>query len=251
MKLKGSVAVVTGVSHDNGIGAAVCRKFAEAGADIFFTQWEANGDWVESFQEELIQNHGIKCQHLSIDLSDADAPFTILDAATDKLGTPTILVNNAAHSTQDGYLKLDAETLDNHYAVNMRATFLLCVEFARKFRNQNKQSGRIINMTSGQDLGPMIGELAYVSTKGAVSSFTQSLSAEVAPLGITVNAVNPGPTDTGWMTDEIKTHLEDKFLAGRMGMPVDAARLIAFLASEDAAWITGQIINSEGGFLRN
>lgn len=72
----------------------------------------------------------------------------------------------------------------------------------------------------------------------------------MAALGITVNAINPGPTDTGWMTDEIKNHLTSKFLLGRIGLPEDAARLVSFLASEEAQWITGQIINSEGGFFR-
>lgn len=165
------------------------------------------------------------------------------------MSIPTILVNNAAYSANDGYMKLDAKTLDDHYAVNMRATFLLSVEFARRLKQQ-KLKGRIINMTSGQALGPMPGELAYAATKGAISTFTLSLSAELAPLGITVNAINPGPTDTGWMTDEIKDHLERKFLSGRIGLPEDAARLVSFLASEEAQWVTGQIINSEGGFLR-
>jgi 3-oxoacyl-[acyl-carrier protein] reductase len=92
-------------------------------------------------------------------------------------------VNNAAHSTSDGYLELDANILDQHYAVNMRSTFLLCAEFARLFKKSQLQSGRIINLTSGQELGPMPGELAYVATKGAISAFTKSLSVEVAPLG--------------------------------------------------------------------
>lgn len=96
----------------------------------------------------------------------------------------------------------------------------------------------------------MPGELAYVATKGAISAFTLSLSAEIAPLGITMNAVNPGPTDTGWMTEEIKQQLLPKFLLGRVGVPEDAARLVAFLASDEAEWITGQVIHSEGGFFR-
>ncbi|WP_243297527.1 SDR family oxidoreductase [Bacillus litorisediminis] len=138
-----------------------------------------------------------------------------------------------------------------HYAVNMRSTFLLSVEFARLFEKSTLETGRIINMTSGQELGPMPGELAYAATKGAISAFTRSLSAELAPLGITVNAVNPGPTDSTWMTDEIREHLLPKFPMGRIGLPEDVARLIAFLASDDANWITGQIIHSEGGFIRS
>lgn len=125
------------------------------------------------------------------------------------------------------------------------------MEFARRFRASGKSAGRIINLTSGQEQGAMPGNLAYVATKGAISAFTLSLSAELAHLGITVNAVNPGPTDSNWMTDEIRDYLKSKFLMGRIGLPEDVARVIAFLASEEARWITGQVIHSEGGFLRS
>jgi 3-oxoacyl-[acyl-carrier protein] reductase len=110
-----------------------------------------------------------------------------------------------------------------------------------------KNGGRIINLTSGQSVAPMPGELAYAATKGAIEAFTVSLSAELAPYGITVNAVDPGATDSGWMTEEIKQELLPRFPMGRIGQPEDAARLIAFLASDEAAWITGQVIHSRGG----
>ena len=157
-------------------------------------------------------------------------------------------MNNAAYSTRDGFERLDAQTLDAHYAVNLRATALLCAGFAR--RHAGGPGGRIVNLTSGQSLGPMTGELAYAATKGAVEALTVTLAAEVGHRGITVNAVNPGPTDTGWMTEELERELAPKFALGRLGEPEDAARLVAFLASEEAAWITGQVIHSEGGFLR-
>ncbi|MCM3693712.1 SDR family oxidoreductase [Neobacillus niacini] len=249
-KLNGHVALVTGVSHENGIGAAICNKIAAEGVDIFFTHWGSNTDWVKKF-ECSIRDYGVRCGNLEVDLADSSSSYKLLDAVAAEIGSPTILVNNAAYSSRDGYMNLDAKTLDDHYAVNMRATFLLSVEFARRFSQSQKAMGRIINLTSGQALGPMAGELAYASTKGAISAFTLSLSAEVAPLGITVNAVNPGPTDTGWMNEEIKQAILPKFPSGRIGLPEDAARLVAFLASEEAAWITGQIFNSEGGFLRS
>ncbi|WP_425445384.1 SDR family oxidoreductase [Virgibacillus phasianinus] len=250
MILQRKVAIVTGVSHTDGIGAAVCRKLAADGNSIFFTYWQADSGFVESFQQE-IRTSGVECVGAEFDLSEAKVPYQLLDNVQKQLGIPAILVNNAAYSTMDGYQELDAETLDAHYAVNMRATFLLCVEFARRVETSGCFEGRIINMTSGQAEGPMVDELAYGATKAAISGFTLSLSAEIAPLGITVNAVNPGPTDTGWMTEEIKQELSGKFRMGRMGLPTDAARLIGFLASDDAAWITGQVINSEGGFLRS
>src|SRR6516164_10507357 len=105
----------------------------------------------------------------------ADVPNRILDEVEVKLGLPSILVNNAAYSTRDGFEALDAATLDAHYAVNMRGTFLLTVEFARRL--SGKSGGRIINLTSGQSVTPMPGELAYVATKGAIEAFTISLSA--------------------------------------------------------------------------
>jgi 3-oxoacyl-[acyl-carrier protein] reductase len=140
---------------------------------------------------------------------------------------------------------LTSDMLDRHYLVNVRAPIMLSVEFAKVFQKQ--RGGRIIMMTSGQSLGPMPGEIAYVATKGAIEAFV----IEVAEKGITVNAVNPGPTDTGWMDEEIKQQLLPKFPFGRIGTPHDAARLIRFLASEEAEWITGQVIHSEGGFIRN
>ncbi|MFD1337442.1 SDR family oxidoreductase [Oceanobacillus iheyensis] len=250
MKITKQIAVVTGVSHGDGIGAATCRKLAEQGNSIFFTHYQSKDDWVHAFQEE-IKYKGVACESMEVDLSEIHSYKNILNTVTSKIGMPSILVNNAAHSTRDGYKKLTPEIIDKHYQVNMRQTMMLSVAFARQFKPEDpNQKGRIINLTSGQFQGPMIDELAYVATKGAISAFTLSLSAEVAHLGITVNAVNPGPTDTGWMNGELKKELESKFLSGRVGQPMDAAKLIAFLAGEDAAWITGQVINSEGAFLR-
>jgi 3-oxoacyl-[acyl-carrier protein] reductase len=252
--LHGRIAIVTGASREKGIGAAVCRALAAEGADIFFTHWRAfdsmlpqgiDEDGPARLQNEL-QELGVRCVSLEIDLSKIDAPERILDEAELRLGSPSILINNAAYSTRDGLEALDAATLDAHYAVNMRGTLLLTVEFARRF--SGKYGGRIINLTSGQSITPMPGELAYAATKGAIEAFTISLSAELSSHGITVNAVDPGATDSGWMTEEIRQELLPRFPMGRIGQPEDAARLIAFLASDEAAWITGQVIHSRGGF---
>lgn len=249
------LALVTGASRSGGIGAASCRALAQAGIDIFFTYWspyDSKMPWgVEEdepgqLQKEL-QAMGIRCEHLMLDLSGVDAPQRIMDTVEERLGTPSILVNNATHDDTDApFDQLDAPTLDAYYAVNIRGTILLSVEFARRFSLPS--GGRIINLTSGQGRGAMPGKLAYIATKGAVDAFTITLAVEVAPRGITVNAVDPGPTDTGWMTEEVKRELLPRFPMGRLGQPEDAVRLIAFLASEDAGWVTGQIIRSTGGF---
>lgn len=250
------IAIVTGASRRNGIGAATCLALAKANCDIAFTHWQRydlNFPWgakpedVEQLEAEIAEI-GVRVKAIEIDLSLPESPFQLLDIVQDKLGTPTILVNNAAYSTQDGYVNLNADELDAHYAVNVRGMALLSAEFARRW--PGGLGGRIINMTSGQGQGPMPTELAYAASKGAVEAFTVSLAAGVAPKGITVNAVNPGPTDTGWIDDELRAALNPLFPFGRLGMPEDAARLIAFLASEEGGWITGQVINSEGGFVR-
>jgi 3-oxoacyl-[acyl-carrier protein] reductase len=249
------VAIVTGASRSGGIGAAVCLELAQAGMDILFTHWipyDAKMAWgaeddAPAYLQTQIRAMGVRCEHLQVDLSSPDAPQRIMDAVEAQLGPASILINNATHDDTDApFDQLDAPTLDAYYAVNIRGTMLLTVEFARRFIMPS--GGRVVNLTSGQGRGAMPGKLAYVATKGAIEAFTTTLAVEVAPRGITVNAVDPGPTDTGWMTEEVKAAILLRFPMGRIGQPEDAARLIAFLASEDAGWVTGQVIRSTGGF---
>lgn len=258
--LAGQVAIVTGASRREGIGAAICMALARAGADVFFTHWQSYDAQTTglldrdgpAILEEAIERQGVRAGGMRVDLSEPDAPARVIETAAEWLGPATILINNATHSTDSTWETLDAETLDAHYAVNLRATALLCVEFARRLPDsaQRAGAGRIINLSSGQFRGPMPSELAYAATKGAIDALTISLSLALAPRGITVNAVNPGPTDTGWMNEDLKNLLLPRFPMGRIGEPGDAARLVAFLASPDARWITGQVLHSEGGFSR-
>jgi 3-oxoacyl-[acyl-carrier protein] reductase len=250
--LTNKIALVTGASRNIGIGAAIARELAAGGADLFITYYRPYDSTVgvaaqpteaEALLAELRQM-GVRAEGLELDLSEADAPQRLFDAVEARLGPVDILVNNAAHSEHDGIDRLDAALLDRHYRLNVRGMALLCAEFVRRFRGE---WGRIINISSGQGVGPMPGELAYAATKGAVEAFTVSLSAEVGPRGITVNAVDPGATDTGWMTPELKADLGAAAALGRVGEPLDAARLVRFLASAEAGFITGQVIHSRGG----
>lgn len=253
------IAIVTGASRRGAIGAAICRALAEAGFDVAFTHWrgydrELGSGLDEGGPDALAADvavFGRRALPVELDLSAPDCAGRLFDLVERGLGSATVLVNNAAHSTRDDVLTLDAAALDAHHAVNVRATALLSVEFARRWRaREGGAGGRIVNLTSGQSQGPMPGELAYAASKGAVEAFTVSLAAGVAPFGITANAVNPGPTDSGWMSPEIQAELLPRFPFGRIGRPDDVARLVAFLAGPDAAWITGQILHSEGGFTR-
>lgn len=254
--LTNHVAIVTGATRRIGIGAAICRALAAAGADIYFTSWpryESSMPWgmEEDEPEELLdqlRDLGVRAEMGEFDLNQPDVAPQLLDAATQAIGPPTILVNNAAHSTNDGWEALDAGTLDVHYAVNLRATALLSVEFARRFGQPS--GGRIINLTTGIALAPMPTELAYASTKAGIEAFTRSVAPDLMERGITINAVDPGPTDSGWISDELQKVLEPRFPTGGAGQPADVARLVVFLASDEARWITGQIIHSDGGFRR-
>ncbi len=253
--LEGKTAIVTGASRLNGIGAAVCLQLAKKGANIFFTTWSTYDKNVhtgnhQSDRDQLVEEIlklGVKAVYEEVDLSAPNHIPLLFEKAEQKLGPPSILVNNACFSKNHKWEDTTSEVLDSHYEINVRATTLLSVEFAKRFTGEK---GSIIHLTSGQSKGPMTGELAYAATKGAIDALTVTLAAEIGHKGITVNAVNPGPTDTGWMTEDIQNVLLPKFPLGRTGKPEDAARLIAFLASPEAEWITGQIIHSEGGFLR-
>ncbi len=254
----GRIAIVTGASRSRGIGAAICRALSQLNIDIFFTYWSAHdkslyGQEEEGARELLteLRETGVLCECAEVDLSHPEAAKRIMDMVEKRLGPPSILVNNAAHDDTDApFDKLTAEMLDTYYAVNMRGTMLLSVEFARRFAKPMGKGGRIINLTSGQGVAAMPGKIPYIATKGAIEAFTVTLAAEVAPLGITVNAVDPGPTNTGWMDaePERKKALLEHAPFGRVGEPEDAARLIAFLVSDDGEWITGQILHSRGGF---
>ena len=191
------IALVTGAGRDREIGSAVCRALAARGHDVAFTVPPGGG--APTLAEEL-SSAGAAVAVLEADLAEPGAPAAVLDAAAARLGAvPAVLVNNAAHSVNGGYASMDARTLDDHYAVNVRAPVLLSCELAR--RHPAGSLGRIVCLVSGQSLGPMLGELAYATTKGALETFVGQLAPEVMPLGITVNAVNPGVTDTGWIGD--------------------------------------------------
>ncbi len=186
-------------------------------------------------------------KHLQLDLAEAGAPDRLAGAAAAALGPLGILVCNHARSGGDGPLgALDAAMLDAHWAVNTRSAILLAQAFAA--RHDRRPGGRIIFMTSGQDLRPMPGEVAYAAAKGALASVTRTLADQLAGEAITVNTVNPGPVNTGYAPPEVHESVRRRFPRGRWADPDDPARLIAWLATDEAAWVTGQVINTEGGF---
>jgi 3-oxoacyl-[acyl-carrier protein] reductase len=258
--LRGRVALVTGVSRRAGIGYAIARRLAALGAGLFLHHYaphDRDQPWgadpggsdavVGGVADALTE--GAAVHHLGLDLGTPDAPARLVDAAKEAFGHVDILVCNHARSGGDGALgTLDAAMLDAHWAVNTRSVILLAQAFAAQ--HDGRPGGRVIFMTSGQHLGPMRDEVAYATAKGALAAITPTLADHLADQAITLNTVNPGPVDTGYAPPDVLEDVRRHFPAGRWGAPDDPARLIAWLVTDDAAWITGQVINSEGGFRR-
>jgi len=261
LPLRGRVAMVTGVSRRAGIGYAIARRLAALGASLFLHHyaphdrdqpWGADPGGLEAVLSgvtEALADDGARVTHQEADLTDPAAPSALIDAAAAAFGHLDILVCNHARSGDDGPLgTLTAAMLDAHWAANTRSSILLAQEFVA--RHDGRPGGRIVLMTSGQDLGPMTPEVAYAASKGALASITRTLADQLADQAITLNAVNPGPVDTGYATPEAHEAVRRRFPQGRWGTPDDPARLIAWLVTDEAAWITGQVINTEGGFRR-
>ena len=239
--LAGRSALVTGASRRAGIGFAVARRLLELGATVTVHTWppyDAGGI------EPLLAELGA-VGHVSADFADPAAAARVAAAAQAHGGRLDIVVANHALGEMGRLGETSAAQLDAHFQVNVRGSVLLAQELAA--RHDGSPGGRLILMTSGQHLGTMAEELAYAISKGALREATLSLADELIGRGITVNTVNPGPTDTGYLAEEDP---RPSMPLGRWGSPQDAARLIGWLCTDEAAWVTGQVINSEGGFRR-
>jgi 3-oxoacyl-[acyl-carrier protein] reductase len=256
LRLSDRVALVTGVSRRSGIGFAIAQRLLADGASVLVHSWaphDADQAWGADPEgvDALVAALGPRerVEHLALDFADADAPARAVQAAVERFGALDVLVANHARSSQQSLEELTAAELDAGWAVNARASLLLVQAFAAA-HDDGRPGGRVVLFTSGQHLAPMAAELPYAVSKGAIHQMTRSLADHLADRGITVNCVNPGPTDTGWATPELDDIVRRAMPFGRWGTPADVAHLVGFLVSDDGAWITGQVIDSEGGFRR-
>ncbi len=264
--LTGRTALVTGASRRRGIGAAIARRLAAAGASVVIHHHRPHdeaqpwgGDDLEAVLEQIrpLLGPGAGLYEVAGDLSQPDTPSQVVQRAQELAGPLDIVVCNHAASGMDGpLLEQTVEQLDHHWAVDARSVLLITQAFAR-LHDPTRPGARVVWMTSGQQLGPLPGEIAYGSAKAALAGITQTVADELADLGIGLNTVNPGPVNSGYLDPGMgfdETTLESirhRFPGGRIGEPDDPARLIAWLVSDEAAWVIGQVISTEGGFRRH
>ncbi|WP_369165007.1 SDR family oxidoreductase [Streptomyces sp. AFD10] len=244
-------------------------------------EWGAEPGAAASIADELT-SAGARTAAIEADLTDPDAPARIFDEAEERLGGQvTALILSHAESVDSGLLDTTVEAFDRHFAVNARATWLLIREYGLRFRGGRADApgadsygtgadapteasghatadsgarpgphsaprppkGRIVALTSDHT----VGNLPYGASKGALDRITLAAAHELAHLGVTANVVNPGPVDTGWMTDDLRAALIQGTPLGRLGTPRDTAHLVDFLCSPEGQWINGQLLKSNGG----
>jgi 3-oxoacyl-[acyl-carrier protein] reductase len=264
--LQNHVALVTGANH--GIGAATARLLSACGAAVVVSYLRIP-DPGDAAVPELYRHHraldasrvltaidaqGGRAKALEADLADSETPARLFDTAEERFGPVDILINNATGWVADTFsavpagrfghsqVRVSAETIDQQFAVDARASALLIAEFARRHAARGATWGRIVGLTSGGPAG-FPNEVSYGAAKAALESYTMSAAFELAPLGITANVVHPPVTDTGWVTEDVRRHVDERPDLIHIARPEDVAEVIAYLVSDQARLITANRIH--------
>ena len=245
LPLEGKIALVTGAAR--GIGRAICLELAARGADVV-----AAGRLLETCEETAaaVRALGRNAVAVALDVSDAASIETGAAAALKAFGRIDILVNNAGITRDTLLLRMTEEDWDTVLDTNLKGAFLLTKAVVRDMLRQ--RSGSIVNISSIVGLIGQAGQCNYAASKAGLIAFTKSAAREFAPRGIRVNAVAPGFIQTR-MTDALPEATREQMLSmiplKRFGAPEDIAKTVAFLASDDAAYVTGQVLSVNGGMM--
>ena len=241
-------ALVTGVGRLVGIAAGIAQRLADDGWDVGLSYWrpyDADQAWMSADDEpeqlaDDLRRRGAAVALLPGDLASPTEPDRLIAAGSAALGPLRGLVLSHAESRDSAILDTPVESFDRHMAVNARASWQLIAAFAR----QAPDGGSIVALTSDHTAW----NLPYGASKGALDRIVLAAARELGASGIRANAVNPGPIDTGWMDDTIRSEVARRQPTGRIGTPADVARLVSFLLSDEGSWTTGQVIHTDGGY---
>ena len=248
MELEGKVSLVTGASR--GIGKAIALKLANLGSKVAvnYVAIEAGNKVDADDLVESITHNGGEAMAVEADMRDSEAVKAMVEQVIDKWGKLDILVNNAGINRDTLLLRMSDDAWDDVIGTNLRGAYL-CTKFAVRYM-MKQQWGRIISISSVVGRVGNVGQSNYAASKGGIIAFTKSVAREIGSRNITVNAVAPGFIVTE-MTDKLPPERRDGMLAmiplQRLGQPEDVAELVAFLASERAGYITGQVVTIDGG----
>lgn len=244
MRFENKTAVVTGGSR--GIGLAIATKLAKEGANIAILYVGDENEGIKA-KEELSQ-YGTKVEQYFCDVSDFNASKEVVDKVIEEFGGIDILVNNAGITRDKLVLNMDEKDFDAVIGVNLKGTFNMIKHTYKHF--MKKRYGRIVSTSSVVGIMGNAGQANYSASKAGIIGMTKSVAKELAGRGVTVNAVAPGyiGTDmTNALSDKVKDAMKAQIPAKRIGTPEDVANVVAFLCSDDAAYVTGEVIKVDGG----
>ena len=242
-------ALITGVGRRRGIGAGIAAGLVVDGWDLALSFWGPYDDrlgmeWQPDDPDLLaaeLRSLGRRIELIPADLEDPAAAEALVHRAAVQLGPLDAIVMSHCESVSSGILDTSVESFDRHYAVNVRATWLLIAAFARQLPSRG---GAVIALTSDHT----VGNLPYGVTKGALDRLVLASAHELSERGLRANVINPGPVDTGWMDDQTRATGIAMQPTGRLGTPDDVANLVGFRLSDHGQWINGQLLYSNGGY---
>jgi 3-oxoacyl-[acyl-carrier protein] reductase len=287
--LNGKVALVTGANHGIGAATAQAFAAQGAAVFITYLRLPPGENATPSSRDgasllpgpafyqatlrqsaaetvRAIQASGGRAASWEVDLGVPGSVVELVDRVEQTVGPVDVLVNNAAHAVPDSFIPaggshtaplapggrtsawISAASHDQHFAVNSRGPALLMAEYVARFLRRGATWGRIVNVSTDGSSG-FVGEISYGASKHAMESYSRAAASELAPLGITVNVVSPAAVQTGWLSPESEEAEAGLIPMGRVGEPSEVADVIVFFASQQARWITGQLLYVGGGHM--